>query len=547
MKKIWIIIILFISLFLLLGCGNQTTQEDIDTEEQIGPIIFSWEIIDIKNGNKVPVEIENLWKNDNKYSYILKVNFTDIFHTINFKFVTTFEIQNKKIAILDNGKRLFINNWLLSLMIRDNEMLLENTNKADLSCFGRERDDWISFPIWTWVKEKQWYEKNGEYYPTVNYSTINNITDFYVYKVNPYPFVMEPISNRENNCVIELNKYDTISKDDIPPFEFWSWFENALYLIPRDKYPESNCKWASRFIGSMIWADNFIVETKKLACHIFYLSDKNITPEIREISIQNYGIQHDIENSTITLDNWEESITIMDRNLWAEIAWTWEKSFWYYFQRWNNHGFQLNSEVKTGKDLVTRDIALQYWPNNWYDSDTQFVIMDNSEEVNRNLNLGNYFLAAVNDNLRWGSGDNERIWISWVYSLNEFRLDTGNPRTERQWPCPDWFHVPSLWEICKLMQIWTSIEFPWDESIQDSINRWWVRRNRIWRLFRDDLLWPMAGWIRFDGKATPHEQEFVWYYWMSSPWRFLHFYDNHIVETPKSYRAATFPIRCFKD
>jgi hypothetical protein len=29
----------------------------------------------------------------------------------------------------------------------------------------------------------------------------------------------------------------------------------------------------------------------------------------------------------------------------------------------------------------------------------QFVIMDNSEEVNRNLNLGNYFLAAVNDNL----------------------------------------------------------------------------------------------------------------------------------------------------
>ena len=126
-------------------------------------------------------------------------------------------------------------------------------------------------------------------------------------------------------------------------------------------------------------------------------------------------IIHDVENWTITLDNWEESITIMDKNLWTDVAWTWEESYWYYFQRWNNHWFQLNSEIKTWKDLVTRDVALQYWPDNWYDSDVQFVIMDNGEEVNRNLNLGNYFLAAVNDNLRWWSGDSENDHV-----LNDF-------------------------------------------------------------------------------------------------------------------------------
>ena len=62
-----------------------------------------------------------------------------------------------------------------------------------------------------------------------------------------------------------------------------------------------------------------------------------------EILIEQFWIIHNIEEWTIMLDNWEESITIMDKNLWTDIAWTWEESYWYYFQRWNNHGFQLNS------------------------------------------------------------------------------------------------------------------------------------------------------------------------------------------------------------
>jgi hypothetical protein len=34
---------------------------------------------------------------------------------------------------------------------------------------------------------------------------------------------------------------------------------------------------------------------------------------------------------------------------------------------------------------------------------------------------------------------------------------------------------------------------------------------------------------------------------MSSPSRFLHFWNDAIVEYPQSNRAATFPVRCFKD
>lgn len=266
-----------------------------------------------------------------------------------------------------------------------------------------------------------------------------------------------------------------------------------------------------------------------------------------EAKTHSFWIVHNVKEWTITLDNWEESITIMDKNIWANVAWTWEESFWYYFQRWNNHGFQLNSEIKTWKDLVTRDVALQYWPNNWYDSDVQFVVMDNYEEVNRNLNKGNYFLAAVNDNLRWWSGDSEIVNFTWEYVINIFRWDTGNPRTERKWPCPEWFHVPSFLEIHKLLKLWISIKYPQDTQLQEHIRWMALGGNRIWTELSDDLLIPKAWWIRFDGNATPHDQNTQWYYRMSSPWRFFHIMHDAIVEYSESYRAATFTVRCLKN
>ena len=253
------------------------------------------------------------------------------------------------------------------------------------------------------------------------------------------------------------------------------------------------------------------------------------------------------ENWTIILDHWEESITLMDKNLWAELPWTGSESYGYYFQWWNNHGFQLNSEIKTWKDLVTRDVALQYWPNNPYDSDVQFVVMDNGEEVNRNLNLGNYFLAAVNDNLRWWSGDSEIVNRMGEYVIDQFRWDTSNPRAERKWPCPEWYHVPSFGESHKLFKIWINIKYPDDIKKKEHVRWMSIWGGKIWAEFSNDLLLPMAWWIRFDGNGTLHDQWQIWYYWMSSHGRFLNFWNDAIVEYAESNRAATFSVRCFKD
>ena len=293
----------------------------------------------------------------------------------------------------------------------------------------------------------------------------------------------------------------------------------------------------------------WLLTTLLISCTLIIGCNKSENSEIisDETQTNSFWIFHDIQEWTITLDNWEESITIMDRNLWADVAWTWEESYWYYFQRWNNHWFQLNSEIKTWTELVSREESMQYWPNNWYDSDVQFVVL---EELNRNVDYYNYnYLASFNDNLRWWSWDSEIVNRMWEYVIDQFRWDTGNPRTERKWPCPEWFHVPSFGEIHKLFKLWIDIKYPDDIEKKEHV-RWmsiWGGWNQIWREFSNDLLLPMAWWIRFDGKATPHDQESEWFYWMSSPGRFLNFHSYMIVEYAESYRAATFPVRCFKN
>ena len=342
------------------------------------------------------------------------------------------------------------------------------------------------------------------------------------------------ITPHEHNAVIEDFKDENVYLTDLETFRKVTWLKEAS--------PEYTQNLDGQYFFDAYTKFYKTIEEKEVMLNEKLENLNNI------VDINNsIWIIHDVENWTITLDNWEESITIMDKNLWTDVAWTWEESYWYYFQRWNNHGFQLNSEIKTWKDLVTRDVALQYWPNNWYDSDTQFVIMDNSEEVNRNLNLGNYFLAAVNDNLRWWSGDSEVVNRMPEYVIDQFRWDTGNPRTERKWPCPEWFHVPSFGEIHKLFKLWIDIKYPNDIEKKEHV-RWMAIWDRwISTEFGNDLLLPRAWWIRFDGKATPHNQWSIWYYWMSSPWRFLSFDNNGIVEYSESYRAATFSVRCFKD
>ena len=62
---------------------------------------------------------------------------------------------------------------------------------------------------------------------------------------------------------------------------------------------------------------------------------------------------NEFEMWTITYtDTWWNSITILDRNLWAIERWTWVNSYWYHFQWWNNYWFQNDITPKTSSTKV---------------------------------------------------------------------------------------------------------------------------------------------------------------------------------------------------
>ena len=126
---------------------------------------------------------------------------------------------------------------------------------------------------------------------------------------------------------------------------------------------------------------------------------------------------------------WMFTITLMDRNLWATLTWIWKEaeieSYGNYYQWWNGYPFSYHKE----RNQYTNEMvdASWYGPNNWY-------------VWNKFIKWHNDWSSVINNNLWWWERDNEE---------NDY-----NDESNRQWPCPEWYHVPSVWEWHALLTIY---------------------------------------------------------------------------------------------
>ena len=255
--------------------------------------------------------------------------------------------------------------------------------------------------------------------------------------------------------------------------------------------------------------------------------ENNIWWEEFDISNPNSAIAYakwlpfnDLDLSVI----WLPWIMIMDRNMWAEdiAAWThWtaesNNKLWYYYQRWNNYGF------KNSWDLPYSDITdwnnnnrvdwENYWPKNYYYS--------------------NIFKKVRTDPHRWTINNNKNLWW-WENSKNS--------DLNKQWPCPNWYHIPDNLE-------WKAIQdaFITKESEEESFCTWDL--SDIWKCFTSKLKLPFAG---------SHDNEDIYGkgynadYWSSTPYQ----QDGYAYKTSIGYigiwqtywyRTTANPIRCFKN
>ena len=249
--------------------------------------------------------------------------------------------------------------------------------------------------------------------------------------------------------------------------------------------------------------------------------------------------------------------TIMDRNLWATTTWAWTnagiESYGYYYQWWNNYGFHVTWDIENIQNYDEANIdATQYGPGNYYSSSI-FIIWNTFWE----------WASVWNYNLRWGEDDtlqNNR----WYDVENNRVINAEN----RQWPCPSWYHVPSVWEWDAFIKTWRTTNSGNYESwicnltVEDGIlSTLDCSDNKIWNDFFDEFKIPLAGYMYYDRTlGIIYDSWSMARFFPSSPSRFFETYpyvryvlmDNQIDNQSlwvwwDWHKSVALPVRCFKN
>jgi hypothetical protein len=220
---------------------------------------------------------------------------------------------------------------------------------------------------------------------------------------------------------------------------------------------------------------------------------------------------------------WWKRFVIMDRNLWAEDVSEWiywnkdNAKFWHYFQWWNNYGFSntwVLSNSWTNLVANPNHQASPWWPWNYYYNDK--------------------FIKRNSSPYRWDNEDNKNLrW--WENTLNS--------DVDRQWPCPEWYHVPDNWEWLLVYDLFIK------EKKQNTNYCTWDLLGET-KCLASKLKLPFAGYRNYSD-ASIGSQWSQAYYQSSTPssdwsYRFLLNNDKAYINFSQ-YRTYAFPVRCFKN
>ena len=289
------------------------------------------------------------------------------------------------------------------------------------------------------------------------------------------------------------------------------------------------------------------------------------------------------QNGTISIcdpdSNWTKCITMQDKNLWADVAWTWTSSYWNHYQRWNNHEFEIWCWTNNCSDTVTNSATTgkatwdnsynNYWYNGWI---TNFMKWSSDYRENN----------SQYDWLWWWANDSQaNNW--WYDEENNVAINVEN----RQWPCGEWYHVPSIWEWNQVLEyigqnnniderlfsysddglLYLNKCAEWvdvvcysndnDEQVDCSNENIyydcenWEYDETFWLKIQEDFKIPFAGLRDYDAYVNDVGSSAL--LWSSSPIVGLggaryFFLDPNEANTNSYFsRANAYSVRCFKD
>ena len=172
-------------------------------------------------------------------------------------------------------------------------------------------------------------------------------------------------------------------------------------------------------------------------------------------------IVEDLDVYMLWSDTDKNHYTLMDRNMWATGIYNNNysnpniNSLWYYYQWWNNYWFDSKADNPGNLNNITGntvDVSSYSWSNPY---ESYWFVGKDSNSKN--------WMKSVNKNLWW-----------WEES----------DVSHRQWPCPDWYHVPSV------------DEWRWLVTSYSNVINGWLKLSRYLLLpaawYRDRWFWTVG-------------------------------------------------------
>ena len=322
------------------------------------------------------------------------------------------------------------------------------------------------------------------------------------------------VQPKENTVKVTFNygDNDELSKADRNKNQ-----EVKVFHIEEVKDEDGNKTWEEKVVDVTNQEESieeWIAVADAESFSVYGVTYTNENPELRAILVWDDNNRNDFHYKTITISDGEHTYTLMDRNLWARVAWnTWVYSYGtdnslnydtaddyygYYYQWWNNYWFSAKRTQLNVWGVLSDAIPSNYVSNRW----------------------NNPYPSGLGNNLRW---------------------NRTNTESARQWPCPRGWHVPSVDE-------WTAIRDAWCVSADKGEMCIYYSED-----FAKALQMPTAGYRWYDhGKLTYSRRSEQGYYWSStsnndSTANYLLLWSRIVTNNPPYERVNGFPVRCLKN
>ena len=212
-------------------------------------------------------------------------------------------------------------------------------------------------------------------------------------------------------------------------------------------------------------------------------------------------------NDTIVITDWTDTLTMMNKNIWASEVWTWEESYWSVFKWWNNTEFN----------------SLDTWDSKEFIEAGTWEWKEKAQGPCPNW----YHIPTVNE---WQ-------WIAdlWKLKSNTTFLSSGDVKE-----LMDTFKLPYAWYRFWNQTIDVPNDYSWSiDNLESTINDQFALR------YSEDNMY--VGWRFWSSTTRDYWDKSYMFYWFHIINREAENdnYQDHF-NTVWTHEVA-YPIRCFKD